>query len=617
MPQFIFVDHSIRTIGGHEYDYACHVLSAAHSAGFDISIGVNRRFSIQNAFPENCRIHPVFLNDAYCEFTDLEGIRCLIEDKRDQRAAKYPRLISAPKRLLNSCANQFEQRALPVRRIVRNKWIVQFARDCADLFHEIQLDKGDHVFLATISDIDLLGLAQFLRTEPSTKLAQWHLQFHFNLFEGRDPEYESQKRRHELVRQHFRHALQQVPQHSLHFYNTTEALARQYNRLGVGRFSELTYPISENFQQCSRSCESKRKRLRGVCAGGVRKEKGHAQFSELLENLWSDFFAKERIQLVIQSRMARRTGKPRIAALQFKNKSIVPDRFRNPDDSEDEPLVLVRHPLPQNEYVKLIQGADVGLFLYNSRRYHTRRAGVLGEYLSAGIPVIVPAGCWLAEQIAEPIFQHVERQRERLPIVGCITQKQINWNLPVVSGETPRPCPHSVALSRKWPASASFMIPEPASELIVGFKWTDPKTPGSYVRINCEQADAEGNLVASVTSILGHRQKEEKCSTLIHLAPNSSSLRLTLSNAYDDAELLLSDVQATFHQADEPCPAGAVGLIAADADQIPVLLEDMLKNYQDYRESARRFRNDWSAKHDPHGTFRQLIFAADARGEAA
>ena len=47
-----------------------------------------------------------------------------------------------------------------------------------------------------------------------------------------------------------------------------------------------------------------------------------------------------------------------------------------------------------------------------------REVGLLVEMLAAGVPVIVPAGSWLAEQIAEPSFDYAEQIGRRLDQVS-------------------------------------------------------------------------------------------------------------------------------------------------------------------------------------------------------
>ena len=55
--------------------------------------------------------------------------------------------------------------------------------------------------------------------------------------------------------------------------------------------------------------------------------------------------------------------------------------------------------LDAESYNCFLDSADVGLFLYNPQRYVARCSGVLLEMLIRGVPVIVPKGCWLSEQL--------------------------------------------------------------------------------------------------------------------------------------------------------------------------------------------------------------------------
>jgi glycosyltransferase involved in cell wall biosynthesis len=48
MRRFILIDHSIKGFGGHHYEYAVHVLNAAHEAGFKTVLAVNRDFKSGN-----------------------------------------------------------------------------------------------------------------------------------------------------------------------------------------------------------------------------------------------------------------------------------------------------------------------------------------------------------------------------------------------------------------------------------------------------------------------------------------------------------------------------------------------------------------------------------------
>ena len=55
--------------------------------------------------------------------------------------------------------------------------------------------------------------------------------------------------------------------------------------------------------------------------------------------------------------------------------------------------------LTTRDYHAWLDTADVGLFLYDPHRYVARCSGVLLEMFARGVPVIVPDGCWLADQV--------------------------------------------------------------------------------------------------------------------------------------------------------------------------------------------------------------------------
>src|SRR5207253_1127145 len=73
------------------------------------------------------------------------------------------------------------------------------------------------------------------------------------------------------------------------------------------------------------------------------------------------------------------------------------------------PIAYHPHPLSTEAYNHLIQHADVGLLLHDAHSYYSRLSAVFQEYRCVGVPVIVPAGCWIGDQIAEENIVHVKR----------------------------------------------------------------------------------------------------------------------------------------------------------------------------------------------------------------
>ena len=58
MRQFVLIDHSIRGLTGHHYEYAVHVLGAAAKAGYQPLLAVNRKFTGQGE--KNWRVFPEY-----------------------------------------------------------------------------------------------------------------------------------------------------------------------------------------------------------------------------------------------------------------------------------------------------------------------------------------------------------------------------------------------------------------------------------------------------------------------------------------------------------------------------------------------------------------------------
>ena len=128
--------------------------------------------------------------------------------------------------------------------------------------------------------------------------------------------------------------------------------------------------------------------LRIACLGHSRREKGYGELPALLHELWRDWFGPGRAQLVLQThrQRQRRAFEAMVPPLQ---------------PGGEAALEFAAFPLPLEAYAELLRSADLGLMLYNPTRYYARCSGVLLEMLCAGVPVLVPAGSWLAAQIEE------------------------------------------------------------------------------------------------------------------------------------------------------------------------------------------------------------------------
>ncbi len=665
MSNFFLIDHSLKDSSGHHCDYVQCVAGAAQTMGFETTLGTNRKLVRQRGSDvDNLggvgTVKPVFRDTTYQSDSYLAGLRHLTRSKitTQLNGSDSTGYLSRTRKKIASVA--FQRR--------REKFVRQFASDCDRFFKNASLTENDHTFLATVSELELMGLAVYLSSQPRTMQAQWHLQFHFNLFDGRPPEYEEQKETADAVRACFAAAMSRLTYHAVNFYTTSDELAEQYNRLGVGIFESLPYPIATEFRPKSRlersglecfdsaisesligdlmgrshggrassgipnlklyspnqtadgaeqmdagaSVEGFEVRasesefflengpIKITCPGGVRREKGHADYLQpLVSEIWEAYLATGKLQLVVQQ------TKRNVLRKQKVNLSLPDQTSENRTAPKSAPVVYCPHPLSHAAYVDLIKSTDIGLMFYDSRAYYSRRAGVLGELLASGKPVIVPAGCWLAEQIQEPNFEYADQV-----IAGCEV-RQIEWsdfrwescNVPMTGG----------VLSfdnLKHPFNFEVDVEPGETVLAMKFDWHWPSETGTYCSVQLQQFDLDGQELDGCQRVVGYRESK-RTNTLFNIDAKARTLRFSLQNAFHDSTASIRNVEllmtnALEHKA-EGIPVGSVGVVAANQQSLSVCVKEVVENLEHYRQTAEAFSHHWYARHEPRRTVSHLI----------
>lgn len=596
MSKFILVDHSLKGAGGHHYEYAAHVLGAAERAGFVPVLATHRRFRPGGDYPRHWRTWPIFRYTTYSKYTMYRS-----QPHRDaagtcRGASAWS--IGAVLRRVKEC---FHERGRETR-------VAAMAAGLSRLFANEALGAGDQVFVPTLSELDLEGVVRFLEASRESQAADWHLQFHYNIFDGREPEFAAQADKLDVMREAFAAALARVPKHRLHFYNTTEQLSAQYARMGLAEFRALPYPVNDVLvrgESESTSVEAMPddvtpRPLRIACLGAIRPEKGAAELAGVVEALWDSHFLPGRCQLVVQSN---------------KRRFRLPLPVDDPDELPDgvEPLVYAPHPLPMEAYVELIRAADIGLLLYDSRRYYARCSGVLVELLSVGTPVIASAGCWMAEQLAEANFAHLDRAAEELRTLKTVTAKEIEFAL----DETKESTREVTSRGKHFrtggdgcvllPAGANGLLADvdvtrAATHVMCSFRWRFPNEAGTYARVSLESLASDEGSSIDWTFVVGRRADDRPVRVMFPVAPNVGRMRLRWENAYDHGAISFGDLRVDVLCAESlsggSYPLGAVGLVAADDAHVAPLVDDMTTHWLHYRRTALEFARIWSAFHN-------------------
>ncbi len=595
MPTFVHIDPSLHDMGGHEYDSAVSILRAAETIGYKVALATSCRFRNRSAIPGHWPVYPVFPAKSPRQFRLTAG-SCMTLDGGKLPDAARPTPPRQPGRLL-------EDGLAALLTLSRRRWIARFARVCRRLFAELNLRRGDHAFFETIHPLELVGLARFLADSPESQQVDWHLQVHEDPFDGETSGEADPQETESALRCQFDHILRRLPNHALHFYNPSESLAARFSQLGVVRFQYLPHPVDPALRNGRVPHQD---RLRVTCAGSVRREKGYRGLGSLIAALRNESAIADKLELAVQlsPRKLRRLG---ISAAEA-----------NGSPSTTVPLTLVPHPLNSEAYRNLIRQTDIGMFLYDPRRYRFRCSAVLQEMLAAGKPVIVPAGCWLADQIAEPVQSHLERLQHAVPPIRLLHGGELSWYVETNEGSTRLGKADHLSFSSSQSISVDFAVPESATELLISFRRRRTDVLEPYVSVQTEQFDGNGNRVNQSNAIVGRRPGNPNTLVLNRLDSRTARARLRLATASARDRLTADELQLRFYHSNATgaFPAGSVGLIAAQHEQIPGLLLDVVRHYDHYRDSAERFSESWANSLTPARTLEILTAGAGRRNDS-
>ncbi len=574
MARFFLIDHSLDGLGGHHFDTVRLITREIQVRGFDVVIGTHRSCIATQPELGDAEIRPIFRNSTYTPFSQLGALR-------EATRSKYS-MIDEPV-ASTSWVPRFPQ-IWNRRKLIQGqrKIVCEFAQDCEALFQSYSFDEQDHALFLTVNELDFIGLAAYLANHPCSVQIHWHVVFHFGVFSGRPTVYGKQKKQLEHMRRALQTALAPIPYHQISFYASTEELVEQYNQLGIGHFRMFPYPIDPSMVQTDRRQEAPAT-VRLTLAGGLRREKGKKEIGNVAKAI--NELRKQGVN--VQLNMQRRRSS------WFKRHETMLDLT---NEEEQQLIRYVDHPLPQNEYRELIQKSDVGLLLYDNRTYYARRAGILCEYLTAGCPVVVPAGCWLSQQIAEPTYRHIEslikhrRVGKSVELDGLYHSIQ---NVPLDGGV--------ISFDRELhPFELSGQVTHPAAALALQFEWHWPRTQGTYVEIEFLAFNSKHEKLASDRQIVGHREDAAPSHVLFRLAADAANFKMYFRNAYEDSTTSLKGVRLTpVGEPGEVVPRGAVGYSFNDHRDVAAAVAEIINNYSHYAMSAAEFSKSWSRCHNP------------------
>lgn len=596
MPDFYLIDQSLKGVGGHHFDYTQLVAQAAAAAGRKVVIGCHRKFRhpalLAGAY--DFVVRSCFRFTTYAACSNLIGIQDMISGRKQGRfLPRFSRCWNFARQWIHSGTSR--NTPVPLSDAFtteQQERIHAFANDLESFFQR-PLASGDVVFFPTLSDLEAEGLRLFLSGRPDALAANWHIQFHFPLFRGRTPSYPLQLGRIDALKNTL-DALRQLPA-NIRYYVTSETLRQQYRMTGFD-FENLAYPIHPDFQAGSIRKKSPSKTARLAFAGAIRQEKGKGRLERLIDGIRQGLGSTATI--CVQKK--KPGGWSRL-------RSFWKKRRPDPPNMETYPF-----PLGPEDYREFIRSADLGLLTtYDPDAYFSRRAGILGEYLAAGVPVIVPAGSWLADQIDVQQQQYLHQLVEG--------QAELETGVSMTQCEILRVRPLSESTDSRCRTVARFELRELGSPqhfdyhlLVIEFDARIPNEAGNYFRVSATTDSPETQLTPAIQTIgQDPRQKRRRVAFRLRTVPGSdqqsAKVAITIEPAFDETPWQLENLAAVSIQSAKPIPRSSTGLIAASVEQTPMLAREVIEQYEHYRGTAEAAAPTWYAKHDPRLTVETLI----------
>jgi hypothetical protein len=373
--RLILVDDNIRDVGGHYYELATLLLSGADQLGYQPILATHSCFDEPDAVNPNWQLHPTFNTRRLVRWSlGIDG------GSRSQRDFSGKTIgARGLRRLRLRTADLLAPPAKQPQRMLRT-----WSDDLCKLLADVRPNSNDSLLVNTGDDFAMLALASAIK---QARLAPMRIDviFHFALYES--DQADRSDRLQQLGRQ-IRSAFDALRPHEVHLHATTETLAAQLRETQCGiPINAIPYPTRPRTVVTGSTAPP----LKAVLAGLPRAEKGRGAIADLL-SLGEDTLLKNGRFRISMQMPARRW------------QSMIPKSFHRCYEDAlggdiSGPLEVMTSNLSTEAYHGWLDTADLGLFLYEPNRYVARCSGVLLEMFARGIPVIVPDGCWLADQV--------------------------------------------------------------------------------------------------------------------------------------------------------------------------------------------------------------------------
>lgn len=554
--KFLLIDPSIIDSTGHHYEYSINVLEAAKESGYKPVLATNKLFKASPQFD----YYPVYKYGFWSFIGEPYSLKLRNAVIAQIRKIAYPVFSFAWGILRNT-----KRTLIPINQSrFDNTRVSQFTTDTFRLVKEIKLGDEDIVFIPNVSHIELCGLHNCLRNNSNTK-ATWHLLFRRTI----DIKAKQEKNPNDKLDDTLR-IFSMSYKSRTYFYTDTNELTKQYNNLDTTTFRTLPIPCSYNSKNGAQFTDTP---LNIVYLGDARKEKGYNHLPLVIQDLFDDFIQTRKINFIIQSNSSLPQGEVEV------------DKAKRLLEKYSNNVKLLTQSLSSEEYKNLIQTSDICLLPYERESYISRSSGVFSDAMASGIPAIIPAGTWMARQIASEYNSFIKNID--LKVVGSTKMTGI-FKLSSEPFVMEQECSQLASCLR-----ILFTVTESAPGELIEIIISQSQDPPTSLVIEVPENNTE--LLSAFFSI----------GTTKKLSVKFSSLR--------GNPVIISNMEVNFLSSDSAFPLGTIGLCFNNVNEIPCLIREMIKNYPHYRNSAHIFSKKWIGNHNPNNLVRVLKSVASSK----
>lgn len=471
----------------------------------------------------------------------------------------------------------------------RHMWKASFRRNTQKVLTHYNVTKDDIVFIPTLSNVDLMGLKQLIKRNRHAREVSWHLVFRRNLFIGREPDYKKyEKDKDELREVTYECAIKDVYKR-MYFYTDTEKLTSQYELMHTVEFTTLPIPVNPKLEEENIKNE---KPINIIYLGDARREKGYQELPKIVDSLWDPYVEKNKIHFEFQSNFSFTNMDA--------NCDIVAAR-EYMDSLPQEHIKLYKEPLSSDEYLSLAKSGDIALLFYDRDNYYARSSGALVECLIAGIPVIVPSGSWLSEQICKDNYCHLSEMKRQLKQRQAYLGAELEWenkNLDLAINPMQE---NFLSFGQGENAAfTDFEVPTDANVLFISYSVNSILQKGNYVKTQILSVDEneKTGMVYFESDDYGTNLDETKVFVAWNIPADIKKIRISFSNAFGKNAISITNLEITFSYSIDKCIVGKYGIVFSRYEDVPMLLSNMIDYYSYYKLSAKQKAKEYRQIHN-------------------